>query len=382
MIFPFKVYSNLDDSLHQNFIYRFTNGKNVRKTVWRRTQSESNKELSLWGKDGVYRRRLIYVNDVYDLKDNDFYLKKSLIHINYKAPIDEIKNYVEKLMTFKWNCKVSNGVIVLQKGDLKVNLIQYKLKHLFEGKGDVGYWNLDIVITANMDWHYTDVAVAFNVLNIAGIREKSLAGNPTEISKENLTKFFPAQVTLGCGPSIEAGIPPLHFLHDVYCLKKKDGIFVLRPEDDNFVIKYLEDPYQKYVDMTYIHKMCLLAKPTNFYYGIRNWYNEGKLVGPVLNNNFDGICCSLGIPEYCLRVHDMQGWYPETQFHPDAKSLFVIGCHADRRNVEKSARKKNLNIVYIDPCGYEENNVFVPYPLESPQNNDFIIKLKAVEISA
>lgn len=69
--------------------------------------------------------------------------------------------------------------------------------------------------------------------------------------------------------------------------------------------------------------------------------------------------------KYVRRFEEFQ-IVPEIEFHPDARSLLVVGAHADRRRVEKQAREKGLQVIYVDPEGYlNPSGATIPYPLES-----------------
>jgi hypothetical protein len=50
------------------------------------------------------------------------------------------------------------------------------------------------------------------------------------------------------------------------------------------------------------------------------------------------------------------------------------------RGCQRSARKTGLKIIYIDPEGYMDGDNFISYPLESPQDDDLVIRLKADDI--
>lgn len=126
-----------------------------------------------------------------------------------------------------------------------------------------------------------------------------------------------------------------------------------------------------------MHSACLLANPTLFYKVLAELHNRGSIVGPVFTNNFDGLCLGIGLEEYCLRQYDTIGVYPPVFFHPQAKSLIVIGSHADRRTIQAQARKQGLQIIFIDPEGYNDGT---PYPLESPQDNDILVQMPAVKL--
>jgi hypothetical protein len=56
----------------------------------------------------------------------------------------------------------------------------------------------------------------------SGIRQKDIRGNPQLNQWNEIESLFPAQVEIGCGPSVEAGIPPLHFLHSAYKITDRE----------------------------------------------------------------------------------------------------------------------------------------------------------------
>lgn len=370
MNFPYSL-SVLDDRLMANWRCRFsaTGGydRSIRENVWRRHQAEENKELSLWGQDGTWRRRLLFFHDQYDIHDNHFCLDSSYIFTNTNAPQSEVLRHLVRLMYHAgrggWEMdKNKDDYKLLSRQDLVCEMVIYEDNH------DHSYLNLDVTVRSKLVTVGIDLIARPWTIFRTGIRKKLSPGTPTLIGAEDLKPYLPAVVALGCGPSIEAGIPPLNYLHSVYCLSRPDGKFVLKPEDDNFMASLLKDPEEKYRSMTAIHRACLKAEPTAFYCNLKKLHDAGHVVGPIITNNFDGLCLSVGLPELPMRQFDKEGVYPDLDFRPDAKSLLVIGSHADRRGVEASARKKGLKIIYIDPCGYEE----VPYPLEAPQDNDLL----------
>ena len=122
-----------------------------------------------------------------------------------------------------------------------------------------------------------------------------------------------------------------------------------------------------------------MATVTQFYYDLKSLIDTGDILGPIMSNNFDGISLSLDIEELYLRGYDEKGIYPNIPIHPSAKSLIVIGSHADRRGAQQCARRAGLKIIFIDTEGYHTENGFLSYPLESPQDEDLVIKMSASE---
>ncbi|MFH1863445.1 MAG: hypothetical protein ABIJ85_00840 [bacterium] len=90
----------------------------------------------------------------------------------------------------------------------------------------------------------------------------------------------------------------------------------------------------------------------------------------------------MNLKERYIRRFDEPQLFPEIDFHSDARSLLVVGAHADRRKVEKSARDRGLQVIYVDPEGYrDKNGRFISYPLESPQDADILIRMTAQQFT-
>src|SRR5262249_55431640 len=84
----------------------------------------------------------------------------------------------------------------------------------------------------------------FRVFHEVGLRRVLPRGQPMEIRPEQIAELLPAQLELGCGPSIEAGIPHLSTLHRIYGVSRADYGFVFRPEHDG-LLSIFEDPEAK-----------------------------------------------------------------------------------------------------------------------------------------
>ena len=85
----------------------------------------------------------------------------------------------------------------------------------------------------------------------------------------------------------------------------------------------------------------------------------------------------VGLREKFIRRFEESHISPKFTFHPQAKSLFVFGLHADRRKTQEAARKKGLKIVYIDTEGFLVDDKFYPYPLENLEAGDYLYKENA-----
>jgi hypothetical protein len=210
-----------------------------------------------------------------------------------------------------------------------------------------------------------------------GLRKKLPREEPRLVEAPALIDLFPAQVELGCGPSIEAGIPHLSTLHRIYGVSHANYGFIFRAEHDA-LLGLFRDPEAKYREMTEIYRACLVARPTPFYDRLLDFHRRGLLVGPIITNNFDCQCADLGLPEISLRRYDWGPYYPTIQHDPRAKSLLVIGVHADRRLVQMRARERGLRVSFIDPEAYvAPDGGQIPYPVEAPQRDDLFVRATA-----
>ena len=215
----------------------------------------------------------------------------------------------------------------------------------------------------------------------AGLRTSAKRTDPEYIENaDKLVDLFPCQLELGCGPSYEAGVYPLHTLHDIYSINEPfTKVFIMDAARDTFIAGLISNPIKSFEKTTEFYSKVVTAKLTDFYYTLQKIYKTGHVVGPILTNNFDGLHLRLGIPEIFIRTYDEVDVLPKLKFHPDAKTLLVIGCHADRRGIERRARERGLKVAYVDPEGWWVDGNFISYPLESPQKGDLILKKGATE---
>jgi hypothetical protein len=217
----------------------------------------------------------------------------------------------------------------------------------------------------------------WHVFYDVGLRRVLPRGKPRLIEPEEIADYLPAQLELGCGPSIEAGIPHLSNLHRIYGVSHSDYRFVYRVEHDA-VIQILASPEAKYREMTDMYRACMVAGETDFYRAISDLSRRGMLVGPVITNNFDCQCADLGLPEISLRRYDWEPYYPTISHDPRARSLLVVGVHADRRLVQMRARERGLKVVFVDPEEYvSPDGTKIHYPVEAPQDEDLFVRATA-----
>jgi hypothetical protein len=399
MRFPFVVIPELTDrqvERYRRHIDSDASGwhRKWTESIWRRHQHPSNARLSGWTSERDFQRRLIHFYDEYDLDGRSFVLKNAYLWVNWTLPEQPIEAYrtavAHGLKEGGWMRSTSatrDGVEreEWRRGDLlaKVELCRI---HREDQKRGVApppdYKNLDLTVMTESyrlprGWAERPWRVFYDV----GLRRVLPRGVPRVIEPEEIADWLPAQLELGCGPSIEAGIPHLSNLHRIYGVSHPDYRFVYRAEHDA-VLEILASPETKYREMTDMYRACMVAGETDFYRCISDLWRRGALVGRVITNNFDCQCSDLGLPEISLRRYDWEPYYPTISHDPRARSLLVVGVHADRRLVQMRARERGLKIIFVDPEEYvSPDGSKIRYPVEAPQNDDLFVRATAQQAS-
>jgi hypothetical protein len=401
VVFPFPIISDLTENQikHWQHFYNHpivvSRNKKIEEGLWRRTQNYENKEQSGWKNEEDKRRRMVHYQYAYDLIEEsstqimltivDFYIWWHIC-----MPECEVSVYSEhiyaSLQLGGWSRLYGiGGEEVFCFGQLYLRISKYspqgnEYDYRVSREFPDNYKILEVTIFSSGNTKDEDfIAQPWKILE-TGIRKKDTRGSPTLNPWDKVMDFFPAQVELGCGPSIEADIPPLHFLHDVYSVtNKKTGAFILDPYQDCLARFIASNPTKALADLSEMYRRCFVARPTSFHHGLKSLYDRGQIVGPVITNNFDGLVHCVGLTELFVRRYDESHAVPNITFHQKAKSLIVVGSHADRRRIQHAAREAGLQVVYVDPEGYRESDGFTEYLLESPQDNDFLFRCSASE---
>ena len=357
MKFPYVI--STDQSLRENWENRFCSDpsidRTIREVVWRRHQSEENKYESGWRSSSEYRRRVIHVNDKYGFNDSGFVLERVYLYLHLTLPKEEMDECFDLVMSSLDSCW-NKSFMGWSLGDLS--------------------WTM----------YHTDTTLDITVLNEEvfgacspweifglGIRPKQQRGSPQIISPAEVLEHAPFQIELGCGPSLEAGIPPLSYFHNLYSIMNPDGSFVFNIGQDCFLKRLITDTENLYSEIAKFHNHCIRAKTGLFYDVLAQLKNKGMLIEPVFTNNFDGLVRSVGVEEFPL--FGFEKVYPQIDFKAD--TLLVIGSHADRRKVREQARKAGMKIIYIDPEVLNGS----AYLLEDPQDEDMLVKATALEFA-
>ncbi|QDY79889.1 hypothetical protein [Streptomyces qinzhouensis] len=361
--------------------------------IWRRTQEAANAGQSGWNEGENGRRRIVHYRYRYDLDYTfpvprlvlaDLYLYHSVL-----APDDEIEAYRGQIDAWleqgRWRMKTGG---TWAKGDLRAGIAEYGEHPQDERAGrdtPAGFRSVDIVIVSDeFEVPRTVRQLPWNVL-AGGMRVKEQRGTPSVAENlSGLLEYLPFMVEIGCGSSIEAGVPPLHFLHEVYRVtERRDNAptrshrFTMRPGDDTLVEEMLTDPAAKADQLMAMFKAAFEARPTSAHRILKELHGTGRLVGPVIQHNFDLLAARAGLPECFVRRYDQK--IPPVPFHPEAKALLVVGLHADRRAVQARARARGLKVFFVDPEGLVEDGVFREYPIEGAREGDVVVRTGAIE---
>lgn len=364
--------------------------KNHEEGLWRRTQEKCNKNETGWCSEEDKRRRMLHYEHQFEFAGGSLVLSNLYLWWHVCLPKRELDAYEYNIYTALgiggWQKAAgSNGEQEFRNGDLRICIRKIPPGRCFH---DViaqrtfpdDYMILEITILSGAPRDTGVTRKPWGIL-ATGIRQKDTRGAPSVDQWDAIKDLLPAQFELGCGPSVDAGIPPLHFLHDVYCVTDKETRKpIMDPDKDTLIQQFAVDPERMIVLFSEMYRRCLLAQPTRFHRLLRNLHDRGLLVGPVITNNFDRLVERVGLEELYVRRYEDIHVIPRVDFHPEARSLIVVGSHADRRRIQRAAREKGLAVVYIDPEGWHaEDGKFTPYPMESPQTGDHVFHCSSLE---
>jgi len=393
--FPFVVQADLTDGQVERYRRHIDSDasgwhRRFTESIWRRHQHPSNATLSGWREPGDRKKRLIHFYDEYGLEGRNFVLRNAYLHLIVGLPAAHVDEYhaaiAGGLRDGGWrrdDAAASPAAERWRRGDLTavVRRARTHPEDVARAPADpppADYESLDVVIRSDgydlpADWERRPWEVFYRV----GLRKKLAREEPRLVDAAALADHLPAQVELGCGPSIEAGIPHLSTLHRIYGVSRADYSFVFRAAEDG-LLDLFRDPERKLREMTEIYRACLIAAPTPFYRRLLDLWQRGLLVGPIITNNFDCQCADLGLPEISLRRYDWGPYYPHIGHDPRARSLLVIGVHADRRLVQMRARERGLRVLFVDPEAYVgPDGKAIRYPVEAPQRDDLFVRATA-----
>ncbi len=348
---------------------------------WLRNQRPENAKKSGYVDETTQRRRYVHFYDSYvcEEKDNKYYLalSKYYLYVTNTLPVEEINAYYKKIEEaleigkFK---QVESNIFEAQNGT-QVQIFRYKNHPRNTEAFPENYESLDIVVCSK-GYDYSAIQDRMWALSKKMYRMPDKRGNPTYTTNvADIVKYLPAQVEMGCGPSINANIPPLHEMHETYKVQNHiSGRFYFADQDD-LLYNLISNEQEMRKKFAKVPLACISAELTDGYKKFGELYKKGYFRGTVFNNNFDRLVKRMDIPEKILRIYDINDYIADCDFDAGVKSLVCMGCHADRRQVQRQARKNGLKIIFIDPEGFYTKDGFEPYPIEGPQDDDIILKM-------
>jgi hypothetical protein len=381
----------LDEAGQQQWARYFAPGiggrrRDIEESIWRRTQHPLNAAQSGWDGTGG-RRRIVHYRNRYAVEGQYLVLAEWYLYHCLTCPVAEARDYAGQIGDWAaaggWS---SDGSRSWRLGDLRARLTRHAVHPEDAAAGrdiPAGFESVEMVFSSNGPQLPPRIArLPWEVL-ASGLRVPARRGDPVITPTLGpLAGYLPFQAELGCGPSVEAGIPPLHRLHEIYGVRpgERPGSgerFVLSAADDPLVRDVLTGTERKFAQFTEMYRAAFTAGATPALKALRRLSDEGHLVGPVITSNFDVLAARAGLTEYCVRRYDEI--IPDVPLLPEARSLLVVGSHADRRAVQARARAAGKKIFYLDPEGFRSGGTFLPYPLESPQTGDWVCRQAASE---
>ena len=348
---------------------------------WLRNQRVENAKKSGYVDEKTQRRRYIHFYDSYvcDEENGKYFLSlsKYYLYVTSTYPVEEIDEYCNRILQAleMGKFKEIEPNIYEKENGTQVQIFRYKNHPRNTEQFPDNYESLDVVV-CSAGYDYSAIQDRMWKLSKKMYRMPDKRGNPTYTTDvKDILKYLPAQIEMGCGPSINANIPSLHEMHETYKVQNHvTGKFYFAEQDD-FLFNLISRENEIRKKFAKVPMACISAELTEGYKTFGEMYKKGYFKGIVYNNNFDRLVRRMDIPETILRVYDIDKYIPECHFEPDVKSLVCIGCHADRRQVQRQARQKGLKVIFIDPEGFYNKDGLEPYLIEGPRNEDIILKI-------
>lgn len=395
---PLIISTGLNETHKTRFLRQFLEPeRDTLELVWRRTQGA---DTAIWSGPLTHsdrRRRMVHGLDTYDVveteKDYTMVVSDPYLWFQTVSPAGETKEYSRQLhaalRSGGWSPRPSGKDEYIGQYVLGGLTLRWEIKDsdahdiTAQRHFPLGYTIFEVEMFGGKEKSFEQKGNIWSILN-SGIRVRDNRGNPERVEElKKIQSHFPMQVELGCGPSIEAGIPPLHYLHELYHVSQPDqgGSFIFGPEKDKLMKDLVGNPSNFYKRAGVLYSRALTTEPTEFYRLLQELHSREIVVGDIITNNFDGLCDRIGLRERYVRRFEEPSIVPQVEFDSRARSLLVVGAHADRRRVQRQARERGLKVIYVDPECFQEERRYIPYPLESARDGDILINMTAQQFA-
>ncbi|MEQ1864875.1 MAG: hypothetical protein ABL996_09500 [Micropepsaceae bacterium] len=391
MDFPIPIAPSLSSEFGtrwDQFLVQASDRKRTQEEgIWRRTQTSENAEESNWTNPSDQRRRIVHYLHDFDLvavgDRFNLVMSRTYVYYSLSLPKEELEIDRERILNALSNggwSRSRSTANCWQLADLECVMREFDA-HPEDLRArrtlPSGYRSVDFTIRTPKIGN-VEATLPWQVL-AGGMRIKDRRGAPIEVEDLSiLSELTPFHVEIGCGVSLEAGIPALRHLHELYAVTELDtGKFIFGGQRDDLLPRLLGDPPREFPKLASLFSASFKAEPTLALRAMRALKESGRIVGPIMTNNFDGLAHRAGLPERFLRRYDEIT--PTIEFDDQAKALLVIGSHADRRRVQARARAQGLQVVFLDPEGYSIGGRFSPYPLEGAKDGDMLCRKTAAE---
>ena len=364
MDLPLTIQDGLDELIDMRWKRQFVhNNRRTSESVWKRDQVPSNKHQSGWRDSTTDRRKLLHHADTYNVIQKDssyeFVLESPYLWVQQCIERDLIPPYLnnlqEALETGVWKQTEHDE---FSKGDLIMKLTDMERHHKDIEIGKTfpkGYGIIQIMLYSTQTQLPLNLEEKVWLVVREGMRPKQERGTPTiiqDLSEINLDELFPAQVEIGSGPAIEAGVPPLHYWHNTYYLSDPiTNQFIFTGPDDQLFQEIAREPETFFIKAAEIYRTSLCLPTTPFYRLLKRIHDDGLIVGDIITNNVDGFVSRVGLQERYVRIYETNSKMPNIKFDPRAKSYLNIGVHADRRLIHQGAREQRIKNVLFGFAG-------------------------------
>ncbi len=270
-----------------------------------------------------------------------------------------------RTICFSADLKTENDVVGIERAHLflesraKVEEIKFLKKGIGKSRVVDGY---PIEVSEWSDPKHKDYARLRLTVGVPSTHdlatiERRLRGKPRisipaprlvpEHNNYDLSAFAPFALCAGSGLSAESGLPLLGAIHNIFEVDNMETGKLIFGAHDGLPARVVADPQGEFEKFCQFNIDAVKAEPSSTHLRLRDLYQKG-VIKQVFTDNMDDVFGKAGIPYTRTRLSIFPDRYP-AEFHPEVKSLLIIGVAVDRRSVIKQARAKGLKIISINP---------------------------------